>query len=108
MDNRYPYTQEQLDEIRTTTSGFYRRQDDQLIFGRFFVLHADYELHRHLKDTYTYPVDGWHWYDSEAEARLALDLPEPITAAEAAQSLVANMTDEQRDELLRALGAIPK
>lgn len=27
------------------------------------------------KDLYTYPVEGWYWFDSEAEAREFFGLP---------------------------------
>ena len=56
-------------------SGFYA-------YGGTGVLHApnrvcapDFELHKHLKDTYQYPVGGWTWFDSEADARAAFGLP---------------------------------
>lgn len=78
---RYEYTQAEMESIRETTSGYYKCDPDgvTLLFGRFYVVNAAYELHRHLNDTYTYPVDGWSWYDSEDAARLALNLPVPLT-----------------------------
>ena len=50
------------------TSGFYKLDGD-LLFGPNYVLNADYELRRETRDQNTYPVDGWHWFDSEAQAR---------------------------------------
>lgn len=50
------------------TSGFYK-EDGDLLYGPNFVLNANYELYRDQHDTYTYPVDGWYWFDSELEAR---------------------------------------
>ena len=50
------------------TSGFYK-QDGELLFGPNFVLNANYELRRETHEDHTYPVDGWYWFDSEAEAR---------------------------------------
>lgn len=93
MDNRYEYTQEEMESIRQTDSGFYKVDPDgaTLLFGRFYVLNANYELHRHLKDTYTYPVDGWSWYESEDAARLALDLPKPKTAEEIREEKLAEL-----------------
>lgn len=107
MDNRYPYTEEELEQARQLTDGFYRVQDGQLIYGRFFVLHQDYELHRHLKDTYTYPIDGWQWYDSEEQARDQLNCPKPKTAAEQADELLKDLDYDQQEALRRALGLIP-
>jgi hypothetical protein len=56
------------------TSGFYKL-DSELLYGPNFVLHASYELLRDTKDQHTYPVDGWYWFDTEAEARKFFDLP---------------------------------
>jgi hypothetical protein len=49
------------------TSGFYKL-DGEMLFGPNFVLNSNYELHREDHSTYTYPVDGWTWFDSEEEA----------------------------------------
>ena len=56
------------------TSGFYKLDAD-LLFGPNFVLSANYELRRDTKDQHTYPIDGWYWFDTEAEARTFFDLP---------------------------------
>lgn len=49
------------------TSGFYKL-DGIVLFGPNFVLNSNYELRRDTKDQYTYPVDGWYWFDSVEEA----------------------------------------
>jgi hypothetical protein len=56
------------------TSGFYKL-DGELLYGPNFVLNKDYELRRGTKDQQTYPVDGWYWFDTEAEAKTFFDLP---------------------------------
>jgi hypothetical protein len=65
-----------MDGVRMTTEkiptedrgpGFYKL-DGILLHGPNFVLNANYELRREHKDSYTYPVDGWIWFDSEEEA----------------------------------------
>ena len=56
------------------TSGFYKLDGD-LLFGPNFVLNANYELRRENKDSYTYPIDGWYWFDSEEAARAFFGLP---------------------------------
>lgn len=90
---RYEYTQEEMASIRETTSGFYKCDPDgvTLLFGRFWVLNAEYELHRHLSDTYTYPIAGWVWYESEELARLALNLPVPPTLEEILEAKQAQL-----------------
>ena len=52
--------------------GFYKLEPSnkgrpQLIHGRF-LLNKDWTLDIALKDTYTYPVDGWTYFDTFAEA----------------------------------------
>ena len=59
------------------TSGFYKNIDGELVYGPNFVLGAygAYELRRATKDSNTYPVDGWYWFDSEEQARTELGMP---------------------------------
>lgn len=59
------------------TSGFYKLENENLVHGPNFVLNASYELRRETKDSQTYPVDGWSWFDSVEAARTAFNLPEP-------------------------------
>lgn len=56
------------------TSGFYKL-DGELLYGPNYVLNASYQLTRETKDQHTYPVDGWQWFDSEADARQHHGLP---------------------------------
>jgi hypothetical protein len=58
------------------TSGFYKNDNGMLLHGSNYVLNAAYELLRENLAALTLPVDGWHWFDSEAEARAAFNLPE--------------------------------
>jgi hypothetical protein len=62
------------DTMSEDTSGFYK-VDGSLLFGTHYVLSANYELHREQHETYTYPVDGWYWFDTEGEARAFFNLP---------------------------------
>lgn len=60
------------------TSGFYKLDGD-LLYGPNFVLNANYELRKELKDEHTYPVDGWYWFDSLEEAQTFFNIdPTPI------------------------------
>ena len=49
------------------TQGFYKN-DGILLYGPNFVLNANYELRKETKDDYSYPVDGWYWFDTRQEA----------------------------------------
>jgi len=51
------------------TQGFYKNDGGILLYGPNFVLNANYELRKETKDDYSYPVDGWHWFDSEDDAK---------------------------------------
>ena len=59
------------------TSGFYKNDNGTLLHGPNYVLNAAYELRRENLATLTLPVDGWHWFESEQEARTAFNLPAP-------------------------------
>ena len=57
------------------TSGFYKLDGEELLYGPNFVLNANYELFKETKDTHTYPVEGWYWFDSEENAKVFFGLP---------------------------------
>ena len=60
------------------TSGFYKL-DGELLYAPNYVLNANYELYKDQHESYTYPVDGWYWFDSELEAREFFNFPiEPV------------------------------
>jgi hypothetical protein len=48
--------------------GFYKKQDDLLLYAPNVVIGPSYELNILFKDTYNYPVEGWIWFDSELGA----------------------------------------
>jgi hypothetical protein len=51
------------------TSGFYKLENNDLLHAPNFVCAPGFELWREQRETYSYPVDGWSWFDSEEEAR---------------------------------------
>ena len=57
-----------MDGDRMRGAGFYKLDDGMLLYGANFAVNANYELYKEQKDTYTYPVDGWSWYESEQAA----------------------------------------
>jgi len=61
------------------TAGFYKYINDELFCGHNFVYGAydAFRLFREERNTYTYPVDGWYWFDSEEEARIFFNIPLP-------------------------------
>jgi hypothetical protein len=56
------------------TSGFYKF-DGSLLYGHEAVYGPNFTLTRADHASYTYPVSGWRWFGSEAEARAFYNLP---------------------------------
>jgi hypothetical protein len=55
------------------TSGFYKNDNGELLYGtKIYGPYEQYLLTKQEKNNHSYPVDGWHWFDSEEEARGAL------------------------------------
>jgi hypothetical protein len=66
-----------MEENTEDTSGFYLYQDGGLTHAPNFVENKDYQLYRDLKDTYSYPINGWYWFDSINDACLFYNIPLP-------------------------------
>lgn len=59
-------------------AGFYRLQDGQLLYARIAVWMPDGTVLKADKhDSYLYPVNGWQWFDSAADAYAAHGLEPP-------------------------------
>lgn len=54
---------------------FYKLIDEKNYIYGDEVLSAEYQLLTEDKDSYTYPIDGWIWANSENEAREFFNLP---------------------------------
>jgi len=52
------------------TQGFYKKQNEELLYAPNIVEGSGYVLLEQDKDAYQYQVDGWSWFESEEEARL--------------------------------------
>lgn len=61
---------------------FFKVEDGELLEAPNFVLNAAYELRAEDHTTYTYPVDGWRWFDEriDASAFYGLEPGEPLAA----------------------------
>jgi hypothetical protein len=47
------------------TSGFYKQNEDLTWeYAPNFVYGPNFDLIKENKDSYTYPVEGWSWYES--------------------------------------------
>lgn len=60
---------------------FYKKVDHemQLQKSAMFVDGPGVSLDASQHSTYTYPVQGWYWFDTDAEAEAALDWPVEVT-----------------------------
>lgn len=53
--------------------GFYKL-DGSLLYAPNSVLNKDYQLYKEDYESYSYPVDGWYWFDTLEEACLAFGI----------------------------------
>ena len=56
------------------TSGFYKKDNEELLYAPNIVEGNGFVLVSQDKDQYEYPVDGWYWFDSEQEANNLIKL----------------------------------
>ena len=58
------------------TSGFYMKLEDmRVIFANNSVDAPDFSLERSKKNTYTFPVNGWYWFDDKIDAYKFFGVP---------------------------------
>lgn len=84
---------------------FYKRADQELFCADTGVYAPGYILLAEEHASYTYPVDGWYWFDTLDEAMSALRAaPQSVTKRQARQALILMGKDEF---VVAALDAIP-
>lgn len=49
---------------------FYKLENGEIEVAETCIAGLDLDLHYLQKDTYTYPVQGWYWFDTIEEAHL--------------------------------------
>jgi len=57
--------------------GFYKYQDEQMLYAPNFVYNKNYTLLIQDKDTYDYPVEGWYLFNTREEAYTFFNVPIP-------------------------------
>ena len=57
---------------------FYKNDNGELLKAENWVHGPDFELLLEQKDTYTYPVNGWMWYDDDEAAYTAFGITPPV------------------------------
>lgn len=60
------------------TKGFYKLEDGSLMYAPNFVSGPGFELLADQHESYTYPVEGWKWFDTLEGAcyELGVDIEE--------------------------------
>lgn len=56
------------------TNGFYKNEEGMLLYSSTTVESANYMLIAENHTEYTYPIDGWYWFDSEEEAKMFFNI----------------------------------
>lgn len=57
------------------TRGFYKYQEEVLYYAPNAVYNANFNLFIQDFESYTYPVDGWYFFEDESLAREFYGLP---------------------------------
>lgn len=52
------------------SAGFYKNDEGVMLYAPEQVTGPDYDLVAYIRDTYTYPVAGWYWFESQEAARI--------------------------------------
>ena len=63
-----------MDGERMNNAGWYKIEDDTLLYGSNIIESSKYLLISEEKDKYNLPIDGWYWFDNEQEARIFFKL----------------------------------
>jgi hypothetical protein len=50
------------------TKGFYKKQNDELLYAPTIIESSNYVLLAQDKDSYEYPIDDWYWFESDEDA----------------------------------------
>ena len=82
------------------TQGFYTFDGNEGFYAPNAVYAKDYTLRKEEHESYTYPVNGWWWFDSLEEAQTHFNTRYDFGLSETAQS--TDDASEQLDELLIA------
>lgn len=59
------------------SSGFYKYESNNILYGPNFVYNEDYTLLREEAQTIDFPVDGWYWFDTMEDAYAFFNIPLP-------------------------------
>lgn len=52
--------------------GFYKLDGEELLYAPNGVMLSGKELYIECKDDYTYPIEGWYYFNNELEAQIGI------------------------------------
>ena len=95
------------------TSGFYKYQEEieVMYYGPNFVYgpYDTFRLFREEHNTYTYPVDGWYWFDTLDEAMTFFsNNKESVTSFQIYSSLIHHNLYDQVQNIIQQSDMLTK
>ncbi len=48
--------------------GFYKKDNEQILEGENCIFTPNISMTKETKDDFTYPIEGWYWFDTKEEA----------------------------------------
>lgn len=84
---------------------FYKRQNETLLSAPTFVAGPGINLQAENYATYTYPIDGWYWYDTLDEALEAMKTVNPVISVTPRQARLALVEFDILDAVITWINA---
>lgn len=78
------------------SKGFYKNDNGSLLYAPNFVYSKDFSLTVLEKDTYTYPVEGWTWFETLEEACTFFGIEIPNAQTETDLALLNQLLIEEQ------------
>ena len=83
---------------------FYKKHEEELIVAPNFVYNSEYELRSEQHTDYTYPVDGWYWFDTLDDAMAGM--PKSVQSVTMRQARLALLNAGLLDYVDAAINAM--
>lgn len=57
--------------------GFYKKENEQILEGENSIFTPNISITKEIKDDFTYPIEGWYWFDTKEEASVFFNIEIP-------------------------------
>lgn len=54
--------------------GFYKKDNEQILEGENCIFTPNISMTKETKDDFTYPIEGWYWFDTKEEASVFFNI----------------------------------